>query len=160
MGRTGKYRVFVDEENRRVYAVQKHRPETLVHYVAKQFGISDKRRREYVFNKAHGIEDMLDVTLCLDKLFIASQHKAVVQCDPRDEFDAEVGKELAIAKLEDTVTKAKEKAFARWQAAMAYKVIKVSNRTFGEGYDKAITKLIDEGEIELELDESADEIEE
>lgn len=160
MEKHGKYRVVVDEENRRVYAIQKHRPETLVHYVAKQFGISEARRKEYVFNKAHGIEDMLDVTLCLDKLFIASQHKAVVQCDQRDEFDAEVGKELAIAKLNDTVAKAKEKAFTRWQAAMAYKVIKISNRTFGEAYDRAISKLIDEGEIELEPDECTDENEE
>ena len=157
MGKTGKYRIFVDEENGRVYAIQKHRPETLVHYVAKQFGVSDERRNEYIFNKKHGIADELDVTLCLDKLFIAPEHKAVVKCDPRDTFDAETGKELAIAKLNNTVERAKQRALTRWQTAMTYKVIKISNRTFGEGYDEAISKLIDEGEIELESDVGSDE---
>lgn len=156
MARSSKYQTFVDEKNKRVYAVQKHRPETLVHYVAKQFGVSDARRKQYVFNKEHGIEDSLDITLCLDKLFIASQHKAIVQCDPRDTFDAEKGKELAIAKLDATVAKAKEKALTRWQEAMTYKIIKISNRTFGAGYDKAIAKLIDEDEIELEIEDEDD----
>ena len=156
MSKRSKYQIFVDMENKRVYAVQKHRPETLVHFVAKQFGVSEERRNQYVFNKEHGIEDSLDTTLCLDKLFITSEHKAVVKCDPRDEFDVTVGTDLAVSKLDANVARAKEKAIIRWQAAMAYKVIKLNSATFVDGYDKAIAKLIDEGEIDIESDEVTD----
>lgn len=154
--RSEKYIISIDEKNGRVYAVQKHRRETLVHFVAKQFGVSEERRNQYVFNKAHGIEDSLDVELCLDKLFIAPEHRAVVQCDPRDTFDVSIGTQLAIEKLNTNVAKAKEKAITRWQAAMAYKLIKTSTKTFGAGYDKAISKLIDEGEIDLDTEETAE----
>lgn len=150
MKKTPKYKVSVDEKNRRVYVVQRHRPETLVHFVAKQFGIGNDRRNQYLYNKEHGIPDILDDILCLDKLFIASQHKAIVTCDPRDKFDVEVGKQIAIARIDAAFSNAKAMAFEKWQSAMLYKIIKVSDHTFGAGYNRALTKLIDEGRIEIE----------
>ena len=86
----------------------------------------------------------------LDQITTTGKHQGVIAYAAAFDYST----------VDDILAKAKEKAFIRWQTAMVYKLIKVSNYTFGEGYDKAITKLIDEGEIELDIDETADDSDE
>ena len=119
-------RYFINEEKRIVTAVIDKCREDAIAIIVKRHPHMASIRYRAEISISDNLEDDCesDDNYCsfgdnygygLDKALISNVYKGTVKCDPRDTFDAEVGKKLAAAKANKHRRAAIERAIKRWK---------------------------------------------
>lgn len=114
-------RHYVDEENRRVIAVAEDCDMDAINKIVKRYPfISDAGMKVSLTNDSGRRNKKHKVTFAfgLEKALMPESFRAVATCDPTDEYDYEVGREIADKKLLAKIKQSEDKAIARWKAYM------------------------------------------